>query len=464
MEDSKITITNIAVEKSSISSSGSGNIILFDTKKGKFSSNSGLVPQEVSNSIKKMGCLIPPINRSLPVVLEKADPTHRSALDVKAITTTQKGYEVLNPSKKVKRFIKKPSVDSFTSLQDILDAFAYEYYVYDEAYLEIIRIADRISMYIAPAQFIYIKTNDLGRVIKYCYITNQGNVTELEPYTGGELKNGVRYIVGMKNYNTTSMYYGLPAYFSAIEAMLENSFIRRYGIKFFENDASPSKALIITGTTMSQENKVALTNYLSTNFKGVDNSHRIMVLTLDDEGASAKFEDMSKNMDGSYLDEYKKNRDEIVTIHQIPPKLLGIHTASGLSSGSETIGSLRDFIDRTMTPKQEKFSVFFSTLFSEMFQSEIEFKFKKIDTTNEKDEAIVNKIYASIQDEKGKPVKTVTEIREEIGMPETPNGDFNSKPNTDNSEKPGAHKDTAQVPGMSTYQNPNDIDGVRPNA
>lgn len=464
MENSSITITEIPIAENVNKSSALGSITIFNTQKGKLAPTSALIPEEVKNSIKKMGCLIPPINRTLPVVLEKADPTHRSALDIKAIATSQKGYVYTGGGNKFKKFAKKPNIDTFNSLQEVIDAFTYEYYVYDEAYLEIIRIADKISIFIAPAKYVYVKVNASGRVVKYCYITNGGDVTEIEPYRGGELKNGVRYMVGMKQYNTTSLYYGFPAYFSAIEAMLENSFIRRYGIKFFDNDATPSKALVISGAILSKENKESISSYLTSNFKGVDNSHRLLVLTLDDEGASATFQDLSKSIDGSYLDEYKKNRDEIVTIHQIPPRLLGIHSPSGLSSGSDTIGSLRDFIDRTMTPKQNKFSLFFSLLFSEMFGTEIEFKLLKIDTTNEKDEAIINKIYASIQDKSGTPVKTVTEIREEVGMPEKPKGELNSNgnENNNNNNNSGAHADNAQIPGMSTYENPNDIDGVRP--
>lgn len=430
------------------------NVTVFTVSKGKMTPVASFIPPEVKNAVRKLGCIYPPVDKSLPSTLEKADPTHKTALDVKAIATSQKGYSIEGGNKKFKNFVKKPNYDMFVALQDIIDAFVYEYYVYDEAYLEVFRIADRVSVFISPARYVYIKTNESGRIIKYCFISNAGDITELEPYRGGELANGVRYCVGMKNYNTSSYYYGYPAYLSAIEAMIENSFIRRFGIKYFENDATPSKALILSGAMLSTENKSALNTYLSNNLKGVDNSHRLLVLTLDDMDAKAVFQDLSKNIDGSFLDEYKKNRDEIVTAHQVPPKLLGVSIPSGLSSGSETIGSLRDFVDRTITPRQLRFSLFFSTLFSEIFGTEISFNLNKIDTTDLKDEAIVNNIYANLQDKDGKPVKTVTEIRKEIGMKEVPEGEYNALPekNTPNGSR---------IPGMNTFENPDDLDTTR---
>lgn len=441
-----------------------GSVVIFDTAKAKILPTSALTPPEVKNAAKRFDCIIPPVEKNLPSILEKADPTHRSALDMKAIATSQKGYTIEGGGDAFKKFIKKPNYETFLSFQDILDAFVYEFYVYDEAYLEILKVADRVSLFICPARYMYIKTNTQGRIVKYCHITSDGNVTELEPYRGGELRNGVHYAVHLRYYNTTSSYYGFPAYLSAIEAMLENSFIRRFGIRFFENDATPSKALVITGAMLSNENKAALNNYLTSNLKGIDNSHRILLITLDDSEASAKFQDLSKNIDGSFLDEYKKNRDEIVTAHQVPPRLLGIHTPSGLSSGSETIGSLRDFVDRTITPRQNRFSLFFSSLLSEIFNEDIKILLSKIDTTDARDEAVLNKIYASIVDIEGNPVKTVAEIREELGLPEDAKGLPNVAPHNPHNneltdEKP--RSSDARIPGISTYENPRDMDTTR---
>jgi len=425
-----------------------------DIAKRELYPTSALVPQEVRTTITKQDCLIPPIDRAFPSLLEKLDPTHKSALDVKSIATSQKGYHFTGDNRKFRDFIKKPNYDSFQSLQDILDAFVYEYYVYDEAYLEIVRIADKVSMFIAPARYLYLKINKQGRIIKYCYVTDTGDVTELEPYNGGELKNGVRYIVGMKVYNTSSYYYGYPAYMSAIEAILENSYIRRYGITFFANDATPRKVLIMKGGMLSKEHKKEMQDYLKENYKGLDNAHRLLVITLDDQDDSAEFVDLSSRIDGNFLDEYRKNRDEIISVHQIPPKLMGISVAAGLSTGTETIGSLRDFVERTIAPRQNKLSMFFSNLFSSMFNAKIDFAFDKVDTTNAKDEAIVNNIYAKIMDKEGKPVLTVTEIREFLGLPDEPKGAWNS-PDT------GKAPNSGSIEGQNTYENPDDISSAR---
>ncbi len=154
------------------------------------------------------------------------------------------------------------------------------------------------------------------------------------------------------------------------------------------------------------------------------------------------------------MDEYRKNRDEIISVHQIPPKLMGISVAAGLSTGTETIGSLRDFVERTIAPRQNKLSMFFSNLFSSMFNAKIDFAFDKVDTTNAKDEAIVNNIYAKIMDKEGKPVLTVTEIREFLGLPDEPKGAWNS-PDT------GKAPNSGSIEGQNTYENPDDISSAR---
>ena len=239
------------------------SILVFDVNKGAILPQSSLTPIEAKNAAKRYGCIIPPVERSLPSILEKADPTHRSALDIKAIATSQKGYEIRGDSEKLKKFIKRPNYETFASFQDILDAFVYEFYVYDEAYLEIVRVADKISMFICPARYMYIKTNTMGRIVKYCYITNSGDITELEPYRGGELKNGVHYAVALKYYNTTSYYYGFPAYLF-IEPCWKI-------LLFVDSEYnSLEMTLLLEGidcyrSMLSGENKTALNKYLSQN-------------------------------------------------------------------------------------------------------------------------------------------------------------------------------------------------------
>jgi len=133
---------------------------------------------------------------------------------------------------------------------------------------------------------------------------------------------------------------------------------------------------------------------------------------------------------------------------------MGITVASGLSTGTETIGSLRDFVERTIAPRQNKISNFFSTLLSEIFALDVKFSLLQVDTTNDKDDAIINNIYANIVDDEGKPVKTVTEIRAEKGYPAKPEGALHSN---NNKKAPNA----GSVPGQNTYEHPNDIDSAR---
>ena len=94
-------------------------VYMVDIAKRELYPTSALVPQEVRNTITKQDCLIPPIDRAFPSLLEKLDPPHKSALDVISIATSQKGYHFTGDYRKSRDFIKNPNYDSFQALQDI---------------------------------------------------------------------------------------------------------------------------------------------------------------------------------------------------------------------------------------------------------------------------------------------------------------------------------------------------------
>ena len=103
-------------------------------------------------------------------------------------------------------------------------------------------------------------------------------------------------------------------------------------------------------------------------------------------------------------------------------------------------------------------------MLSEIFNEDIKILLRKIDTTDARDEAVLNKIYASIVDIEGNPVKTVAEIREELGLPEDAKGLPNVAPHNPHNneltdEKP--RSSDARIPGISTYENPRDMDTTR---
>jgi len=449
--DAIVSVDSSVVIKNQSSDFG---FAIFDIEKRSISSVSGFMPPEAINSIKNYGCLVPPIKKMFHEVVERSNSTHKACLDIKSIATSQKGIQSVFGNKRVKALIDRPNYNAFNSFQEIVDAFVYDYYVFDEAYVEIVSIAGSVSIFHIPSKNVYVKIDKNGRVIKYCCLYQDGSVIEYEPYFGGSLENGVRYIAGFKNYNIKSYYYGYPSYFSALEHMMENSYIKQFGISFFSNNATPNKYLAITGGSITDETRKQLQKHMRDNHKGVENANKLLIITVNDSDSKIDFGDVSSRIDVSFLEHYKNNRDEIATVHQIPPKLLGITAGSGLSSGSETIGSLRDFIERSIAPKQNKIEMFLSILLSEVFNTSAKIKLNVVDTTNKKDEAVVNKILSTIVDADGKPVKTATELREEYGMPENPKGSLHNGGKQDS-------KSEGRVDGVNLHQDPDSIDGDR---
>jgi len=425
-------------------------IKIFNSDTGKFYPDSSLTSPEVSRTINNFGCIIPPYDKSFLNLLETIDPTHTTCISIKTSASVGLGYSFKNkPNRKMENIVKRPGYDIFKTFRSLLETFAREFIIYDEAALELIRIGDRIFMYNAPIRYLYIQVNTAGRIIAYWHINNKGKAVKLIPYNGGELKSGVRYIARIMVGNTTSAYYGFPDYLSSNGAMIENSLIRRYGIKFFDNDATPSFAILITGGGLSKEGEEKIASYMKNNLKGVDNSHRVLMLNINEPDADIKLQDLSKSLEGNFLDEYSNNRDEIIRVHQIPPKMIGVSTKSGLSAGSETVGSMKDFQERTINPIQFTVEDFFNTLFEQISGHNPDMKLNTLDITNHKDMAVVAQILNKIVDGKGAPAMTQLEIRRLFDMPDDVEGSY--PPPEEKKDKPNG----------STYENPDAFDTTR---
>jgi len=411
-------------------------------QKGDIQLYSQGIPPEVTNMAVGNECILHPTNMFALAIMADSDPTHRSCLDIKSLMTVGLGYKFTNKkakkSKAFQEFIETPNLSPFRTFQDLLDSLAFDYMTFGNGYLEFASVGkSNHALYHMIARDMYIKPKKIGGAIVSGLVESYHQIAR---GTGNEgisfralernekLKNAQHYVAHMYQYTPASSYYGLPSYLAATPNISENVLIRQHGIRFFSNSARPDMALLISNGDVSPEEVTKIQEQFSSQHKGIDNSHRLFIMSIEGEHSNLELKEISKSLDGEFLKEGDKNRDEIARIHGVPPKVLGISSAGSLGSGSETIGALKNFIETNINPLQSKFENFVNRVCMIMFGFNPGIKFYKIDLTNKKDDAIIHTMLSKIIDINGMPAMTTTEVREKWDLPEEPEGALMLKP------------------------------------
>jgi capsid portal protein len=209
-----------------------------------------------------------------------------------------------------------------------------------------------------------------------------------------QVKNGKKIELEAKQlayYSPKSLFYGEPDYLGSLLSILTSSKIDGFNNAFFDNSAKADKAIVFENAEPNEEQMRAFEQFFGSNFKGYQNAHKTLIVTAHGENAKVRFEDLSRIDDLSFEKLKNMTRDEIITAHGVPPRMMGIVTAGALGGGGELIGQLHAFNQLTIIPKQEEIEWFFESI-------GFPIKLNPIDVTNFKDdsELVTNLINAGI--------------------------------------------------------------------
>ena len=394
----------------------------YDLKTGKMTSVVNTISKSMSNYINDDNNNIKkhPFDFNGLADLLQLDATHSASINIKKSMIMGNGWELTqgknaNKMKRIEKFIEQPNQNPFNTFYQLIEQFTVDSEVFANAYIGFAKINNKTRFTHIPSRDIFIKTKANNVISEYVQLDVNGKIVKTyKSYDGtSAIKSGVQYLAHFKNYSPMNSYYGIPSYVSAISAIVENTYIRDFGINFFNNAATPSLALFITGGQWGDEHDKAVRDFLRKDLKGVDNAHKLLMLHVDDSNAKIELQEVSKILDGNFLKESDKNRDEIARAHDsIPPKLLGISGASSIGGGGESIGELKTFLETCINGKQTKIEDFINTLFLITFGINPKFKLNRIDITTAKDDAVIYSLLSKIVDAEGNSVYTINEIRE----------------------------------------------------
>lgn len=372
----------------------------------------GLLPNSniTVNDNKSLTYVNPPYNMYDIIRLYDFNSTHKICINMKANLSAGIGYELqTGVPKEIINFMKRPNNNFGEDFTDIMVKGVIDYLNVGRMALEVVKVGSKRSLYHAFAHEIRtVQEGKSSRIKEFIQLNTLNEGVKYSKYTYDSTKSG-SYLLVMDNYNPSSHFYGIPDWVSALKSIIGNDTIATYMLNFFENNARPDYFLIISGTTLTPEQKSTIENNLKS-AKGIDNAHRLVTLVLSNPQAKVEIKEMSKVVDENFRNTKIDNRDEIAQIHGVPPKILGISSAGSLGSGNEAIGALKIFIECVIKPLRTKVEEFMNMFLQHEFNfSEKIFTFKEISLVNEKDLAIILKTYV------GEGLMSVNEARKEMG-------------------------------------------------
>lgn len=359
------------------------------------------IPTDIGDAIERHGCVIPP--EYFPALAEFPDMNayHQRCLVAKANCVAGLGYEF---TEKVPKELEDFLLEN--SFAETIINFWYDYELFGNSYMEIVRLSGRLAaLYHLPAKDIYVtKYRDA------CWqLMPDGKEVRFAVY--GEKDNDNHEVLGIKNYTPRSGYYGLPQYLGALPAITINRVIGDYNLNFFSNSAIPDLALIVEGGELDEKSEEEIKTFLSDNIKGIANAHKTLYIPVTDPNVKIRIEKLNNVRDASFRGLRNDNRDEIISAHGVPPRLVGVVVSGQLGGSGEVLGQLQTFLQTDIRPKQRKLENFLNKFFENEFGTNPGIKFKELDITTALEDAQMHQIYG------GLGIMRTDEIRERINLP-----------------------------------------------
>ena len=258
-----------------------------------------------------------------------------------------------------------------------------------------------------------------------------------------ESKRRATEILHFLIYDPNSSYYGGPRYVPASAAIAGNRQAAIRNVAFFENDAVPRLALLVSGGRLTQESMQQVEDFFRGKAKGTDQAHRVMILQI--EPSKVGFQQANKTMielkpltvgvneDSSFQAYRKDNDEEVREIFGMAPVFFSTENVNKASAAvSREITNEQEFEPDRLTKEY----IINQTIVMDLLathmgndpktfddpevidemrkQIRVQFRFARLTLTDPLDQARMDQIYATLGG------LTPNELRERLGKPPYP--------------------------------------------
>ena len=166
----------------------------------------------------------------------------------------------------------------------------------------------------------------------------------------------------IRNSNSLSSYYGYPIWIFALESLRLDKFIKIFFSAFFRNGAIPDVIISLEGADFTPALKNEIKRMLQKTI-GAENAHKTLLIGLPFENAKLHVESITspiKDIDFEKIG--KPSREEIIAVHGVPPRLLGIIPGGQLGGQGDGDSQLETFFTTVIEPEQRFFEEKINTL------------------------------------------------------------------------------------------------------
>jgi len=240
------------------------------------------------------------------------------------------------------------------------------------------------------------------------YYMEEGILTPWARFKAGERdENSILYVPLLTN---KSRLYGIPDWLGAIPDIELDYYAVRYNQRFFLNSGVPDLAIVVEGGELGEEGEKAVQEFLRSNFKGVDNAHRVLYLPIPGEDVTVKFEKLAsqlKDQDMSFEKLRMQCRDNILSSHRIHPRVAGVVQSGQLGGSGEVYGQLQMFQETTVAPYQRLWEAKLRPVLADFGVKDFRLRSLDPNVTEKPSEALPKYVQAGILD--------AEEAREELG-------------------------------------------------
>ena len=305
--------------------------------------------------------------------------------------------------------------DSFTST---LMKFWTDYEATGNAYLEIGRTVAGEIGYVGhiPATTMRVRRLRDGYIQiignKVVYFRNFG-ATNPNPITNDPRPNEILHF---KQYSPLNSFYGVPDVMSSIAALQGDALASQYNIDYFTNKGVPRYVVTLKGAKLSEEAEDKMFRFLQTSLRG--QNHRTLYIPLPGDNADNKvefkMEAVETGVQEASFNEYRiRNRDDVLVAHQVPLSKIGGGDSSAIAAA---IAQDRTFKEQVARPAQRNLEKMINKIIKEKTDI-VELKFNELTLTDEIAQSQILERYVKTQ------VITKNEAREQLGLPQLPDGD-----------------------------------------
>ena len=197
-----------------------------------------------------------------------------------------------------------------------------------------------------------------------------------------------------RKYTPQSSYYGVPDIVAAIPAAAGDKAARDYNFDFFAHNAVPRLAIVVEGGQLTEAALRQVQRYMESEIKG--QSHKTLVLEVPGSDARVRIEKLTVGTqdEASFLGYRRANRDEIATVHRVPPSKIGIVENANLANSRDQDKTFREQVVR---PEQRRIEHRFNGLIrGQMGICDWQLQLQESDLEGELERAEIARIYTEI--------------------------------------------------------------------